>query len=258
MALAGGGGKDEANGRQPRGRKPGQRRRDELEKRRDRREIVQLKLRQKLHSEEIAEIINARYYRTKEEDAYAEASGKRPAHVSPAQVRVELKLAAEEYQRDTTDDILTIRLELCREFEDLEAYAWSRYYATLEAQKEVETEEIVRKATKKEGEPKPQPNEGEDEDAGERASQEATSGEPLIEKHKTVTERNTDGDRGYLELALRCKEMRLRILGAEPPRKIAPTNPQGTKPYEFEQPEEFKRLAALAIDLLPDLKDLLK
>jgi hypothetical protein len=220
MGLAGGG-KDKANGRDPRGRKPGQRRRDALEKRRDRREAVQMKLREKLTSEEIAERLNAKYYRTEEEEARAIAKGKKPAHLSPAQIRVELKIAEEEFKEDTTDDLLQIRLQLLREFEDLEAYAWGRHYASIGEHKiVVETD-------------------------GEKASTRTTT-EELV------------GDRGWVELAAKCKEFRLRLTGAEPPRKIAPTNPQGTKPFEFEQPEEFKRLAALAIDLLPDLKDLLK
>lgn len=225
MGLAdngsGGGGKDAAQGRKPRGRKPKQRTRTELEKRRDRREIVRLKLREKLTSEEIADRINGDHYDTDGEREYAAQTGKAPAHVSPQQVRVELGKAEKQAEEETTDEILAVRKQLIREWEDLEAYAWGRHYES------IGTHKVTTETT------------------GEKASVRTTT-EELV------------GDRGYLELAARCKEMRMRLTGAEPPRKTALTNPEGTKPYEFEAPEEYKRLAALAIDLLPELKDILK
>ncbi len=65
----------------------------------------------------------------------------------------------------------------------------------------------------------------------------------------TVTE-ELNGDRGYLELALKCKSEIIDLEGSRPPRKTALTNPDGTKPYDaFGDSEELKRLNSLFTEL---------
>jgi hypothetical protein len=47
--------------------------------------------------------------------------------------------------------------------------------------------------------------------------------------------KNQHGDPRFLEIAIRCNEARRKLLGIDAPTKIAPTSPDGMKPFTHEQ-----------------------
>jgi hypothetical protein len=200
------------------GRKPGQRKRTPLEIARDRRLIMRLRLRYHLWTNiDIAVEVNKAY---EKEEAEYEKEVKLPGgriefklvrrpHVSPEQVGREIKALEELLTASAVNDILTVRRMMVAEYRELEAYCYERYEATIGTHV---------KTTKTEGE-----------NPSTRTEEEEISGQI-----------------GYLQLAQACKAKVAELLGVAVPKKIAPTNPDGTKPYDaFSENEELKRLATL-------------
>lgn len=200
------------------GRKPGQRKRTPLEIARDRRLIMRLRLRYHLWTHaDIAEQVNKAY--EGEEEEYEEEvkhpGGRleyrkvRRPHVSDKQVGVEIKTLQERLTAEAVNDVLSLRRMMVAEYRELEAYCYERYAATIGTHT---------KTTKTDG---------------ERAS-------------TRTEEEELSGERGYLDLAERCKAKVAELLGVAAPKKIAPTNPDGTKPFDaFSESEELKRLTTL-------------
>lgn len=225
MELEGGGtpSKDEQAGRQKRGRKPGQRRRTPLEQARDRRLITRLRLRNMLLTqEEIAEEVN-KAYETPEQIEQAKQEGKIPPHVSDKMVSHILREFEKRLEAEATDDVLALRRLRIAELRELEVFCWERYHATLAPQ-------VTKLDETKDG-------------TGKDADGTTTT-------HRTTTV-NRDGDRGYLELALKCKQEIIDLENIRPPRKTALTNPEGTKPFDaFGDSEELKRLNSLFTEIV--------
>lgn len=200
------------------GRKPGQRKRTPLEIARDRRLIMRLRLRYHLWTnQDIAEKVNEAY--EKEEEVYEkeikleggriEFKTVRRPHVSPEQVGKEIKALEELLTASAVNDILTVRRMMVAEYRELEAYCYERYEATI----------------------------------GTHTKTVTTSGEHPSTREE---EEELSGQIGYLQLAQACKAKVAELLGAAAPKKIAPTNPDGTKPFDaFSENEELKRLATL-------------
>jgi hypothetical protein len=205
------------------GRKPKTQRRERnpLERRRDAREIGRIRLRFALWTlEEIADHINAKYYsgadeeaRCKEAAAKAGVESVEPPQLSKQMVSTVLKRLDARLEEEAVDELLALRRRQIAELRELEEYCRERYEATIG--KHTKTRETT----------------------GDKAS-------------TTTEEEELSGERGYLELAFKCKQEIVDLTGSRPPRKIAPTNPEGTKPFDaFGESEELKRLAALFKDI---------
>lgn len=195
----------------------GRRRRTKLEIARDRAEIERLRLRYRMPPLQIVEKI-AEFYQDEDED-------KRPT-VGFEQVKKEIKAATEDYQNLENLEIKQKRQELIRQFYDLAIQCQEQYDKSLA--------DRVTKVT-----------EG-------RSNKE--KGDSTLTRETTV---NTDGNARYLEIKLHCLKFIAELEATIPPKKIAPTNPDGTDAFKFEGAEELKRLAALAREagaLLPSAK----
>jgi hypothetical protein len=209
------------------GRKPGQRTRTGLELARDRAEMERLRLRYRYTPYRIAEEIN-KFYKDEPEESFDDKGRLilRP-HVSHKQVEADLLKAKEYYQALQFETTQEKRLEIIRQFYDLAAYCQERYDASIED-----------KITKM----------SESRDSSEKGNT-STERETIV---------NTDGNPRYLEIKSFCLKFIAELEAVIPPKKIAPTNPDGTEGYKFEGGEELKRLAALAIEagaLLPPAKE---
>jgi hypothetical protein len=215
MGLQGTEGGGELKPARKRGRKPGQRTRTPLEIARDRRLIMRLRLRNHLWTHgDIAEEVN-KAYEKEEEEREIEVRGKdgklgyklvRRPHVSPEQVGKEIKTLEERLEAEAVNDVLRLRRFMAAEYRELEQFCYERY---------AETVGLHTKTTTKTGE-------------------------------TIKTEEELAGEIGYLQLAEKCKARVAELLGVAAPKKIAPTNPDGSKPYDaFSENEELKRLAAV-------------
>lgn len=196
-----------------RGRKPGQRKRTQLELARDRYEIEKLRLRYRMPPVKIAEHINKFY-----EDEIPE-EGKLPPHLSIQQVKHEIMLATKGYRELESEIITEKRLELIRQFYDLATQSQERYDASVADRITTTSEERVKDS------------------------------ETTTVTKETVV--NTDGNARYLDIKKECLKFIAELEAVLPPRKTALTNPDGTEPFQFEGVEELKRLAALAAEVLP-------
>lgn len=195
------------------GRKAGQRQRTKLEVQRDRAEIERLRLRYRMRLAQIAEEINKFYQDEEEEYVYNDKLVKRP-HLTDKQVWVEIQKAAEEYREYRFVTTEEKRLEIIRQFEDLAVFCQVRYDESLKT-KVITTKE----ERNKDGE--------------------------VTTVEKEVNEKR-DGNPRYLDIKAFCLKFIAELEQTIPPKKIAPTNPEGTEGFKFEGGEEFKRLAALA------------
>ena len=65
-----------------------------------------------------------------------------------------------------------------------------------------------------------------------------------------------NGDPRYLGIVLDCQQRRAKILGLDAPQKIAPTNPEGDRPYQPQDlsglsDDELRQLAAILAKAAP-------
>ncbi len=67
---------------------------------------------------------------------------------------------------------------------------------------------------------------------------------------REVIEKRASGNPAFLNLVKSCVDTIAELEQVVPPKKIAPTDPTGTLPYEFTGGEEFKRLKSIANELL--------
>ncbi|HEV3024962.1 MAG TPA: hypothetical protein VGX76_20955, partial [Pirellulales bacterium] len=58
-------------------------------------------------------------------------------------------------------------------------------------------------------------------------------GQHPVETRKKLERMGRHGDAKYLEVVLRCIDKRCAIRGLDAPKKIAPTDPAGTKAFEL-------------------------
>lgn len=198
------------------GKKKGQRRRTLLEIARDRREMVRLRLRKRLTLNEIAIEIN-KYY-ADEADVDPE-TGKSKPEIKWQTVKRELKKAVKEFQDEEETEVQLKRREVSRQFLDLMALAHEEYEKS-------KTDKIV------------------------KTSQESTKEGAVSTLEKEVIEVRSTGNPSFLRLAYDCVFAHAEMEAVIPPKKIAPTNPEGTLPYEFDGGEEFRRLRAIAAELM--------
>lgn len=211
----------EAQNRKAPGRKPGQRRRTKLEIARDRAEIVELRLLHRKSITEIAEAVSAKYLEEiVDQEAGTDRDGKVVPHLGFKQIKIELDHSIEDYKDTMAEDIQSKRRELIRQFELLGGMTY-REYEKSKAPKIVKTAE-------------------------ERDSQEGGASTMI----KEVTEERVVGDPRFLSLTIQCRDKVAELEAAYPPKKTTLTNVDGTEPFQFEGTEEFKRLAALAGELL--------
>lgn len=84
------------------------------------------------------------------------------------------------------------------------------------------------------------------------AESEGSEGEEKVEKKPILLKRITDtedlvGAPAFLAGVMSCIERRCKLLGLDAPTKVAPTTPEGDKPYNDELSEErrISRLAAI-------------
>lgn len=194
----------------------GRRQRTPLEMARDREKITRLRLVNRLHVNVIADIISKQY------EGEENPEGKLAPQIGVEQIRKELTRSKTDFEREQLKTILEKRAALIREYRALEAYCMERYDATL-------CKKITKTTEEKEGST---PNGGNN-----------------SVTRKTVKQ-NTDGDKGYIDLAERCKWRVAELEAIIPPRKTALTNPEGTEAFKFETGEEWKRLTALSAELL--------
>lgn len=203
------------------GRLPGTRLRTALEKERDRTEINNLRLIYRMSVTEIARIVTARYAEQIVEplEAGLDKEGKRPPRVQVKQVRLELRAAILDYQDERATEIHGKRLEAIRAYESFGRYVMSEYEKS-------KGDRVITTET------------------------ESESTEGTVNTTKTVTEPRAVGDKGFVQIGLQCLDRIVELEAVIPPRKLAMTNPEGTEAFKFEGTEEFKRLAALAQELL--------
>lgn len=202
------------------GRKPGQRRRTRLEIARDRAKINTLRLLYRKSVSEISSIISDQYLNAELDEDGLDKDGKRPPHVGVKQVRNELEGAIRDYKEEMADEIHSKRLEVIRRYDSLAGLAHAEYEAS-KADKVVNTTE-----------------ESENEETG------------TTSKKREVREPRVVGDPRFINIAVTCIDRIAELESVIPPRKTALTNPDGTEPFRFEGAEEFKRLSALAAELL--------
>lgn len=195
----------------------GRRKRTPLEIALDRQLIVRLKLVNHLPNVLIAERVNKQYKKRA-----PDSKGREAPQISVELVKKELQAAKEEANEAATDIITDLRKAAIREYREFIAYLMERYEATC-------SKRTVKTLEEREG----------SNDKG------VSSG--VVKK--TVTEKR-DGDARYLEIVERCKWRIAELESVIPPRKIAPTNPDGTESFKFEGSEELKRLDALRDELL--------
>lgn len=207
----------ETRGKQSPGRKPGQRRRSPLEIARDRSLIVDLRLMRRKTLQEIADIVSAQYLEEiADQETGLDKDGKRPPSVMPRQVRVELEKSVEDYKETRAEEIHAKRLELIRRYDRMSAFAFEEYDKSAVDRVTTMTEETS---------------------SAEHGSS---------TKERETTEQRPTGDKGFLSIAVTCIDRIAELEAVIPPRKTALTNPEGTEPFKFEEPEELKRLGALA------------
>jgi hypothetical protein len=126
--------------------------------------------------------------------------------------------AKNDFVQMETDEIHAARLEMIRRYEDLALQCQERFDASL-VQKVTTTEQ-------------------ESDRAGEQSS-----------LSKTVRV-NTEGAIGYLQLKETCYWRISELRAIIPPKKVAPTNPEGTEAFRFDDTTEMRRLKAFTMELL--------
>jgi hypothetical protein len=210
LTEAGARSKDEIAGRKKRGRSKDQRSRTTLERKRDQRLIARWKLREKMDNEQISERLTEMY-------AKLWQPGELIVKVSRQSVDNEIKALEERLAKDAGRDILTLRAIKIGELTEYAKQAWADY--------EHSKRPLVKRSSEK----------------GE------TTGEHGRESHtvrKAVEHRV--GDARLLRIALDADKEVAELQNLYPPKKVAPTTPDGTEPYKgFELPEELKRFAAM-------------
>lgn len=194
--------------------KLGKRQRTSLEKASDRTQITRLRLRYRKSISEIADTINGQYQALGE---YDPDTGKLQPTIGVKMVERILQQRRKEFVQQETDEIHAARLEMIRRYEDLALQCQERFDATL-VSRVTETEQ-------------------ESDKSGETTS-----------LTKTVRV-NTDGQVAYLNLKQICLDRIAELRAIVPPKKIAPTNPEGTEAYRFEDSVELRRLRAFAVEL---------
>lgn len=218
MELAQGGGgeslepqsKGEKAGRRKRGRNPDQRSRTPLEKKRDARLIADWKLSEHLDNETIADRLTDMYRRERKE-------GEKLVTVSRQTVDRVVIALEDELIKDAGRDIATLRALKIANLIGIAVQARRDY----EASKRPRVKRTVEKRNS----------------TGEKASD--TRGGRFTTEHRVGNDR-------LLRIALDAEKEVAELQALYPPKKIAPTSPDGTKPFEgFQMPEEFKRLAAI-------------
>lgn len=169
----------------------------------------------------IAELITARYaLQIADEETGLDKDGKRPPSVKNKQVRNELEGALGDYKESRADEIHAKRLETIRQYEELGMYAFEEYEKS-------RADRIIKTSIETDN-----PEHG------------------TTTTEKEVIEARVVGDKGFLFIVRDCKDRIAELEAVVPPRKTTLTNPDGTEPFKFEGAEEFKRLAALAEELL--------
>lgn len=210
----------EGETRRKAGRKPKAERRERnpLEKARDRRLMSRLHLRYSLWThEQIAVRLNELYYDKEAEERIG--TGLEAPHISKQMVTAELKKLRERLDAEAIDDILTLRRQRIAEYRELEEYCYERYEATVGMH--IKTRTVT-----------------------------GGGGDKCKDGTTTTEEEELAGESPYLTLAKACKDKILEIEGSLSPRKVSPTSPDGTKPFEgFGESEELKRLAAAFTEL---------
>lgn len=193
-------------GEKRRGRKPGRRTRSTTEMRRDARAMTRLRLFNHLWTHEDVADEINALYYS---DRTPDANFKEPPLVGRVQVSRVIEAFEKRLDDAAINDVLKLRRIRIAEYRELEQLCYERYKATIG--EHVKTISIPGK------------------NGGERTESEELSGE-----------------RGYLELAERCKWRIAELENIIPPKKVAPTNPDGTKPFSlFSDDEELKRLASV-------------
>ena len=191
----------------------GRRRRTKQEIARDRAEIEKLRLRYRLKPTQIVEKIKEFYTDGLDEDGREIESGKFPPTVGFEQVKKEIQASTKEFVESRYETIQEKRTEIIRQFEDLAVFCQERYDSSI-----VDKVTITKEERNKEGEV------------------------TTVEKEVTV---NTDGNARYLDIKKYCLQSIAELEAVIPPKKFAPTNPDGTEAFKFTGDEELKRLEAL-------------
>lgn len=150
-------------------------------------------------------------------------------------IKADLDALTARWQSEALRDISQAKAEELAKLDELEREAWAAWYRGI-GRKQIRTTKTKR---------------GTDATQGD-----APTAPGMDETETSVRTESLNGDPRYLGIVLDCQQRRAKMLGLDAPQKIAPTNPEGDKPYQPQDlsglsDDELRQLAALLAKTAP-------